>query len=56
MPLATSGDDVVGSVVKIEVKKPGKSQLLSFSLTRSDIRTIEKLKDLYLKVAELQGA
>jgi C-terminal processing protease CtpA/Prc len=49
------GVDVVGSHVKIDVVKADTSQALTFNLTRSDIRSVEKMKDLYMKLAELQA-
>ena len=49
------GVDVIGSHVKIDLVKAETSQALTFNLTRSDIRSVEKMKDLYMKLAELQA-
>jgi hypothetical protein len=49
------GSDVVGSLVKIEVQKADSAVMATFNLSRSDIRAVEKMKDLYMKLAELQA-
>ena len=49
------GADIVGSTVKIEVHKQEGGQHQTFSVTRADIRSVEKTKDLYMKLAELQA-
>ena len=50
------GNDVVGSTVKISVLKKDQDKLeetVDFCLKRADMRSVMKLKDLYLALGEL---
>jgi hypothetical protein len=49
------GPDRVGSMVKLQVKQGAKDPI-DFNLKRADFRQVEKIKDVYMKLAELGTA
>lgn len=50
------GPDSVGSHVTVKVSKHDTKELVEFALKRADYRSVEKIKDLYLKMAALNSA
>ena len=53
---ALRGPDSVGSQVTVKVSKHDSKELVEFALKRADYRSVEKIKDLYLKMAALGSA
>jgi hypothetical protein len=49
------GADIIGSSVKIVIQIQNTETEETFKILRSDIRQVAKLKDLYMKLAEMQA-
>jgi myosin heavy subunit len=49
------GEDVVGSQVTLQILKNGSSRKHLICLRRADFRSVERIKELYLKFAELEA-
>ena len=53
------GPDKVGSHVKLQITKAGSTtprDVAEFNLVRADFRQVEKIKDVFMKLAELAAA
>ena len=50
------GPDKVGSMVTLQVTKSSTKETLEFAMKRADFRQVEKIKDVYMKLAELSSA
>jgi hypothetical protein len=48
------GDDMVGSHVVLQIQKPGSNAKYRVDLRRADFRSVERIKECYLKLAELE--
>lgn len=50
------GPDKVGSTVKLQIKSSATQETNDFLLKRADFRAVEKIKDVFMKLAELGTA